>query len=376
MRVGIGVFGDEPSGLAVATVDTALALEEAGVDVTLFALAGSTLPARAEAISGQVVWLRPIPRLLRGRAGSTAFFLVTRLAISRRLAEALRHHPVDALHVLSPGMAALLPRGPHVSVQAWFHPPRLLARLRTLLPFTARRILYPVSLAVHVQSHLSDLAGYRRADLVLANTEVAAAALRSRGFEAVCVPPPIEVGAEPLLPRGGEALRLAFCSHPLTLKRKGLRFLFEALPAVRRRPLQLTLVGGMDPSLEEGVERMRSAGIDVRVLGRVPRDDYLELLARETDLLLFPSLYEEWGYALFEALGKGVPALAFDLYPFSEIIDEQTGMLVKPRDAEVLADAVERAASGVLPDREDVRDSARARFGGDHVARRILELLK
>ncbi|HEY5707867.1 MAG TPA: glycosyltransferase family 4 protein [Solirubrobacterales bacterium] len=376
MRLGIGVFADEPSGLAVATVDTALALDAAGVDVTLFALDGSTLPERAEAISGRVVKLRPIPRLLRGRIGSTALFLVARLAISRRLAEALRQHPVDALHVLSPGMAALVPPGPRVSVQAWFHPPRLLARLKTLLPFTASWFLYPVSLVVHVQSYFSDLAGYRRADLVLANTEVAATALRSRGFEAVCVPPPIEVGTEPLSPRDGQALRLVFCSHPLTLKRKGLRFLFEALPAVRRRPLELTLVGGMDPSLEEGVERIRSAGIEVRVLGKVPREDYLELLARETDLLLFPSLYEEWGYALFEALGRGVPALAFDLYPFSEIIDERTGMLVEPRDAATLADAVERAGSGALPDPEGVRDSARARFGGAHVAARILELME
>ena len=374
MRLGVGVFADEPSGLAVATVDTALALDGAGVDVTLFAVAGSTLPERAEAISDRVVRLRPIPRLLRGRVGSTALFLVARLATSRRLAEALKEHPVDALHVLSPGMAALVPSGPRVSVQAWFHPPRLLARLRTLLPFTARWFLYPVSLVVHVQSYFSDLAGYRRADLVLANTEVAAAALRSRGFEAVCVPPPIEVGTEPLSPRDGQGLRLVFCSHPLTLKRKGLRFLFEALPAVRRRPLSLTLVGGMAPSLEQGVERMRSAGIEVRVLGRIPRDDYLDLLARETDLLLFPSLYEEWGYALFEALGRGVPALAFDLYPFSEIIDERTGMLVEPRDAAALADAVERAGSGALPSPEDVRDSARLRFGGDQVARRIMEL--
>ncbi|HEX6754261.1 MAG TPA: glycosyltransferase family 4 protein [Solirubrobacterales bacterium] len=375
MRLGIGVFADEPSGLAVATVDTALALDGVGVDVTLFAVAGSTLPERAEAISDRVVRLRPIPRLLRGRVGSTALFLVARLATSRRLSEALKEHPVDALHVLSPGMAALVPRGPRVSVQAWFHPPRLLARLRTLLPFTARWFLYPVSLIVHVQSYLSDLAGYRRADLVLANTEVAATALRSRGFEAVCVPPPIEVGAEPLAPRGGQPSRLVFCSHPLTLKRKGLRFLFEALPTVRHRPLELTLVGAMDPSLERGVERIRGAGIEVRVLGKVPREDYLELLARETDLLLFPSLYEEWGYALFEALGRGVPALAFDLYPFSEIIDERTGMLVEPRDAAALADAVERAGSGALPDPEGVRDSARARFGGAHVAERILELM-
>ena len=77
----------------------------------------------------------------------------------------------------------------------------------------------------------------------------------------------------------------------------------------------------------------------------------------------FPSLYEEWGYALFEALGRGVPAIAFDLYPFSEILDARTGVLVPPRDAGALAAAIDRAAAGGLPDRRRGSGATRERFG-------------
>jgi glycosyltransferase involved in cell wall biosynthesis len=260
-----------------------------------------------------------------------------------------------------------------VSVQAWFHPPRLADRLRTLMPFVSRRALWPAGLAVQAQSHVADLAGYRRADLVATNTEAARRAMGQHGFDAVCVPPAIEVAEAPTAPLPSDAFRVAFCSHPLNLRRKGLRFLLEALPLVGHRPLRVTLVGGPDPVFDAPIAAARGAGVDVRLTGRVPREEYLRLLAEETDLLAFPSLYEEWGYALFEALSEGVPALAFDLYPFSEIVDDRCGELVPPRDPRALAAAIDRAAAGELPSREVVHSSTRERFGSESVARRLLE---
>lgn len=371
MRIALGVYADEPSGLAVATVDTALALLERGADVTLFALPGSSLPARAEPLAERVVWLREPP--LQGRAAATAVFLAAKLAISRRLAEALADRSFDVVHVFSPGVAPGLPGRHRVSVQAWFHPPTLRGRLRTMMPFTSRAALYPAALAVQAQSHFADLLGYRRADLVVANTEVAAAALSRRGFASVCVPPALDVAAESGGRTPSESFRIAFCSHPLGGKRKGLRYLLEALRRVRHRPLHVTLVGGKDRRFEPAIAALRERGVEVELTGRVPREEYLRRLARQTDLLAFPSLYEEWGYALFEALGEGVPAAAFDLYPFSEILDERTGVLVPPRDAEALAAAIDRCAAGSLPAPAEVRASTRERFGSGAVAARLLE---
>lgn len=371
MRVALGVYADEPSGLAVATVDTALALREAGAEVTLFVQPDSTLPPRAAPLAERVVRLRP--PALRGRLGGTALFLAAKLATSARLAEALRGRRFDAVHVFSPGVAARLPAGHRVSVQAWFHPPSLRGRLTTMMPFTSRRALYPAALMVQTQSHLADVLGYRRADLVVANTEVAAAALDGRGFAAACVSPALRVGAGPVERTPSQSFRVAFCSHPLGGRRKGLRYLLAALLEVRHRPLQVTLIGGEDPRFEAEIDWVRDSGIEVVLTGRVEREEYLRWLARETDLFAFPSLYEEWGYALFEALGEGVPAVAFDLYPFSEILDSETGVLVPPRDAAAFAAAIDRAAAGALPAPERVRESTRRRFGADTVAAELLE---
>lgn len=371
MRVALGVYADAPSGLAVGTVDTALALDRAGAEVTLFALPESTLPPRAAPLADRVVRLPRAP--LQGRLGSTALFLPSRLAASARFGQALQGRSYDAVHAFSPGMAARVPAGFRLSVQAWFHPPLLSARLRTMLPFTARRALYPAALMLQTQAHLADLAGYRRADLVIANTALAREAMIARGFHSVCVPPAIEVAAEAPARKPSDAFRLAFCSHPLGGKRKGLRFLLEALPAVRHRPLEVTLVGGEDPRFDPALERVREAGIEVTLTGRLPREEYLDRLAHEVDLLAFPSLYEEWGYAVFEALGEGVPVLAFDLYPFSEIVDERSGLLVPPRDAEALARAIDSAAAGDLPAPAVVREATRERFGSEAIAARLLE---
>jgi glycosyltransferase involved in cell wall biosynthesis len=373
LKLGLGVYAEEPSGLAVATVDTALALQQAGADVTLFAAAGSRLPDRAQPLADRVVRLAPPPALLERPGVETALFLASKLALAGRLAQSLESNPVDAIHVFSPGMAARVPKGVRVTAQAWFHPPRLAARLRTLMPFVSRPALYPAGLVVQAQSHLADLAGYRRADLVIANTEAARREMESRGFRATCVPPAISVGEGPIAREPSEAFRVAFCSHPLNLRRKGLRFLLEALALVRHRPLEVTLVGGPDPQFDAPIEAARRAGVKVTPVGRVAREEYLRLLAMGTDLLAFPSLYEEWGYALFEALSEGVPALAFDLYPFSEIVDDDTGVLVPPRDARALAAAIDRAASGALPRPGTVREATRARFGSAVVAERLLE---
>jgi len=247
-------------------------------------------------------------------------------------------------------------------------------RLRTLLPFVRAAHLYPAALVVQLQSHASDVMGYRRARLVLANTPTAERAMASAGFSAACVPPPIEVPAEPPVRRPHDGLRVAFCSHPLNAPRKGLRYLLDALALTSARPMELTLIGGQGDEFRPAIEAAGRAGVTVRSLGRLPREDYLEHLARHSDVLAFPSLYEEWGYALFEALSRGVPAIAFDLYPFFDIVDEDTGRLVGARDPRALAAALDDAAAGNLPAPERVMESTRRRFGAESVVRRLVGL--
>ena len=376
MKVGLGVFATAPSGMEVGTIDTALGLLEQGGDPLVFADAGAVLPPRAEALRDRIVRLEPLPAALRKQRMQDALFLPTKLAFARRWAAALRRHPVDVVHTFSPGCAALIaPRTPTV-VQAWFNPPTLSARLRTMLGFAPRfPPLYLANVFMLLQSHTADALAYRRADAILTNTKTAEAAFRSRGYPAENVPPSIEMPSELPARRPSERFRIAFCAHPLDRPRKGLLYVLEALGHLDDAPgVELTLIGGSSPALEESIAKARRTGASVELLGRVPRQRYLDHLARDTDLLAFSSLYEEWGYALFEAFSRGVPAVTFDLYPFQDIVDGDTGRLVAPRDSSQLAAAIEEARRGAFPAPSTVLNSARRRFGSAAVAARLLEV--
>ena len=243
-----------------------------------------------------------------------------------------------------------------------------------MLPFKSR---FPPMFAVHtlleLQSHASDRLGYRRAELILANTQSAEAGFRERGFHARCIPPAIAVPDRLPEREPSEALRVVFCAHPLTNPRKGFRRLLEALPLVEGSPIELTVFGGVSEPFVEEIERVRRGGVSVELMGFQPRQRYLEHLERRTDLLAFMSLYEEWGYALLEALSRGVPALAFEVYPFFDIVDADTGLVVRQDGPEPIARGLEAALRGELPSSERVFDSTRRRFSAEAVVPRLIE---
>jgi glycosyltransferase involved in cell wall biosynthesis len=371
MRVGVGVLTAGPSGVPTSVVETALALTRAGADVTTFMTPDARLPAAAEALTR--VPLEPLPAPLRKPRVEHGLQLAHRLLLGRRLARALDDHPVDVLHLFSPALAAPLPGGPPTVVQSWFWPPTLRGRLRTMMPFARRGPAAVAHLAAEVQAHAGDRLGYRRAALVLANTPTAEEALRALGYATEAIPPCIGLPADPPARVSADRLRIVFCAHNLTTPRKGLQLLLEALPGLSAEQVRLTLVGGWSERLRPAVERVERAGTEVIVLGRVPRERYLDLLAREADLLAMPSLYEEWGYALFEALSRGVPALALRRYPFADLLDTRLGVLADHASAEAITAALEHALTSGLPDADTVRSATAALVGADVIAPRLLD---
>ncbi|HSJ86923.1 MAG TPA: glycosyltransferase family 4 protein, partial [Anaerolineales bacterium] len=86
----------------------------------------------------------------------------------------------------------------------------------------------------------------------------------------------------------------------------------------------------------------------IRFHGRLKRDEIARLLL-DADVLTTPSVPTSDGrregipVVLMEAMGSGVPVIASDLSGIPELVNtELTGLLVPPRDATSLADALER----------------------------------
>lgn len=63
------------------------------------------------------------------------------------------------------------------------------------------------------------------------------------------------------------------------------------------------------------------------------------------DVMLFPSLYEGFGYPMIEAFATGLPVVASDIQVFREVSAEHAAILADPNDAKDLAEAVKVAVS-------------------------------
>jgi glycosyltransferase involved in cell wall biosynthesis len=219
------------------------------------------------------------------------------------------------------------------------------------------RKLAKVPLVSHVHAMSSPL-WYRAADLVLTCTYGVARHLQAAGLNHA----PIEVVYNGILPeefsnvRSPEEVRSEL-HLPATVpvvgvvasltKRKGHAYLLEALSLLRDKwPDLMCLILGEGPLRRVLEQRTQVLGLNdrVRFLGfREDRLDFMQIF----DILVLPSVgVEGFGLSIIEAAMFGVPSVASNLPGVDEaVVNGETGVLVPPRDAHALAEAIDRLLS-------------------------------
>lgn len=159
--------------------------------------------------------------------------------------------------------------------------------------------------------------------------------IRGSGVDTEVFTPPAAPPPEPPL--------IVFASR--LLASKGVAELVEAARLVRERGVsaRFAIVGEPDPDNPETItgeqlEAWRREGF-VETWGR--RGDMPDVL-RQATLFALPTYYREGvPKALIEAASSGVPSITTDTPGCRDIVaDGETGLLVPPRDAKALADAV------------------------------------
>jgi glycosyltransferase involved in cell wall biosynthesis len=139
------------------------------------------------------------------------------------------------------------------------------------------------------------------------------------------------------------------------------------------------IIGG-GPKREDLERIARDLGLSerVRFLGAVGQDDIRHHFAH-ADLFCLSSFAEGLPVVLMEAMAMGKPVVAPRIMGISEIVaDGESGLLVPPARADLLADAIERLASEPqlrrrLGDRG--RAIVEAEFDVRSEARRLRDLL-
>ena len=213
----------------------------------------------------------------------------------------------------------------------------------------------------------------RSADLLHATSASEAEDLLSLnlGLPVVVLPNGIRVPPSPA-PSSGARPTALFLSrfHP----KKGLHNLVEAWATVRPTGWRLRLVGpdqdGHRAEIESLVSRRRLA--DVEILGPAFGERKAKLW-RDASLFVLPTLGENFGMAIGEALAHGVPVITTTAAPWGEIRDRRCGWWIET-GVEPLVEAVRKATESTAEDLQEMGARWRAlieeRYSWQSAARR------
>jgi glycosyltransferase involved in cell wall biosynthesis len=157
--------------------------------------------------------------------------------------------------------------------------------------------------------------------------------------------------------------------------RKNLALLLDAYSGLDpdlRRGHQLVLAGPVGWRSEAVVARLREPGRDWRHLGYVAEDDLPGLTAGAA-ALVYPSLYEGFGFPVAQAMAAGVPVLTSNVSSLPEVAGE-AAIYADPRSVAEVRAGLERLLTG--PDlRRRLAAAGRtraSRYGWDASARDTL----
>ncbi|MDO9533585.1 MAG: glycosyltransferase family 1 protein [Deltaproteobacteria bacterium] len=146
---------------------------------------------------------------------------------------------------------------------------------------------------------------------------------------------------------------------------------FARLRTIYAKPLQLLKLGTPTPEFKTAVRNYGLEDITHYLVG--VSGDQMPALYNRVDILLFPSLYEGFGWPPLEAMACGTPVVASNAASLPEVIGD-AGLMCPPQDYEGLAQAM----YALLTD-NDLRQAViergllrAARFTWESVARQTL----
>jgi glycogen synthase len=282
----------------------------------------------------------------------------------------------DLVHVHVAEDLAVVPIG---LATARLHGLPLVVTVHTSLPHTLAVVDLRTALLKRVGGRIETW-GARRAAAIIVLTPGVAAQLRSD-----CVDP----GRLHVIPSGVEAgIFDRECPDPFPAvprprilfvgrlaRQKDVGTLLRAAPYLRTPNAQLILVGDGPERrrLEAEAARLRLDG-RAHFVGFVPHDDVPAALAH-ADVLALPSVYEELGSVLLEAMWAGVPIVASRTGGIGDVlVDGENGLLVSPREPRSLAAALDRVLTdgGLASALAERGRTHAAAFDWRSLARRVL----
>jgi glycosyltransferase involved in cell wall biosynthesis len=153
-------------------------------------------------------------------------------------------------------------------------------------------------------------ASWRRASLILVQNEETRQWLPRRHRAKAIVFPNVVLERLPVEPRRGARQVMLFAGRLVPLKGVSL-----AIRALERLPGWRLIVCGDGPDSTRLRRLAASRGLKdlVEFRGWVERDEVLRTMQEEASVFVFPSLHDEAGWVVVEAMASGLPVVSLDL---------------------------------------------------------------
>jgi len=124
---------------------------------------------------------------------------------------------------------------------------------------------------------------------------------------------------------------------------KGIPYLLRALAQLKEKRQDFILdIVGDGPNRQEYEELTKNLGLGemVRFHGLKSKPEVAEYM-RQCDFFVLPSLWENLPCVLIEAMASGTPVIATDVGGVKEMINENVGLLIPPKNTKALEKAIE-----------------------------------
>lgn len=131
--------------------------------------------------------------------------------------------------------------------------------------------------------------------------------------------------------------------------RKGLIYLLKALPKIKDKfDFELKIVGKTGNLKEEYLELVQRGDISRQcIFIDYLTEERLREAYREADIFVLPSLHENFGVVLIEAIATGTPVITTYCGGPEDYVEENNGMLVAKENEDELAFAIEKMISNL-----------------------------
>ena len=160
---------------------------------------------------------------------------------------------------------------------------------------------------------------------------------------------------------------------------KGIPYLLRALAQLKEKRQDFVLdIVGDGPNRQEYEELVKKLGLGdmVRFHGLKSKPEVAEYM-RQCDFFVLPSLWENLPCVLIEAMASGIPVIATDVGGVKEMINENVGILIPPKNIKALEEAIKDMLSvcaNYSP--ENITKYAKEKFSYPVVSQRLDEIYR